>query len=95
MLAVHIMTHHRILILAFRFNDVKECADKGLKGTIVDNPLDPKPVQTDCCHTPSSLKVFAEQLWSEIRNPWLEKAALQTEGEDSFSIQYEVISVDE
>ena len=74
---------------------LKECREKGLKGTIVDNPLDPKPVQTDCCHTPSSLKVFAEQLRSEIRNPWLERAALQTEGEDTFSIQYGIVPVDE
>ena len=64
-----------------------ECRNKGLRGTIVDDPLDPDPKATDCCHEPSSLKTFAEELRREIRNPWLEAEAMKSDGEDKFSVR--------
>ncbi|MFH0962748.1 MAG: hypothetical protein V2A58_01905, partial [Planctomycetota bacterium] len=73
---------------------LEECARLGLKGTIVDAPLDPDPNLTDCCHTPSSLKVFAEQLRREIRSPYLEKHCAGQSGVDDVPIEWDQASAE-
>jgi len=74
---------------------LKECKDRNLKGTIVDNPLDPAPIQTDCCNDPSSLKVFAEQLRRELTDPYLEEYSVRADEDDASGIEYEIVSKEE
>ena len=74
---------------------LQECKEKNLKGTIVDDPLDPEPVQTDCCHEPSSLKTFAEELRREIKEPYLEEAINNIDENDTGDLAWEVKSSEE
>ncbi len=59
-----------------------ECDARDLKGTIVDDPLAASPVKTDFYHVPSSLKLFAEELRQELRNPHLDSMSSEHGGVD-------------
>ena len=61
---------------------IAECAARDLKGTIVNDPLAASPVKTDFYHVPSSLKLFAEELRQELRNPRLDSMSSEHGGVD-------------
>lgn len=73
---------------------LSECETRRLKGTIVDDPLDPSPRQTDCGHEPSSLKFFAEQVREEINKPCLDKYWSERSGVDDALIDYSTQSTE-
>ena len=49
-----------------------ECKEKDLKGTILGNPLDAADQEGEGIITPSTLKLFSEELRKEIRTPELD-----------------------
>ena len=73
---------------------LEECKARGLRGTVLDDPLNPAPQQSDICHAPSSFKLFAEQLRKEVRAPYLDQYEETYQPADP-ELRYDVVSNEE